>query len=177
MKRIGMRNIKTALSVGICIILLRILKFDSPFYACIAAVITMQTTVENSFQAGKNRLIGTTIGAIIGIIFSYIAPHSSILTVIGVSLIIYITNILHENKSANIACVVFLAIMINLKTTSPLQYGISRFIETAIGIIVAVIVNRYICPYNIIKNEKIEKLGNENTKIIKNHPEEDKDTK
>ncbi|NFF38809.1 FUSC family protein [Clostridium argentinense] len=177
MKRIGMRNIKTALSVGICIILLRILRFDSPFYACIAAVITMQTTVENSFQAGKNRLIGTTIGAIIGIIFSYIAPHSSILTVIGVSLIIYITNILHENKSANIACVVFLVIMINLKTTSPLQYGISRFIETAIGIIVAVIVNRYICPYNIIKNEKIEKLGNENTKIIENRSKEDKDAK
>lgn len=177
MKRIGMRNIKTALSVGICIILLRILRVDSPFYACIAAVITMQTTVENSFQTGKNRLIGTTIGAIIGIIFSYIAPHSAILTVIGVSLIIYITNILHENKSANIACVVFLAIMINLKTISPLQYGINRFIETAIGIIVAVIVNRYICPYNIIKDEKTETLGNENTKIIESHSKEDENVK
>lgn len=166
MKTIGMRNIKTALSVGICIILLRMLKFDSAFYACIAAVITMQTTVENSFKTGKNRLIGTTIGTIIGIIFSYIAPHSTILTVIGISLIIYITNILHENKSTNIACVVFLAIMINLKNISPLHYGINRFIETAIGIIVAVIVNRYICPYNTIKEEEKERLSNENMNNI-----------
>ena len=158
MKKIGMRNIKTALSVGICIIILRLSNFDSAFYACIAAVITMQTTVENSFQTGKNRLIGTIIGTIIGIIFSYIAPHSTILTITGVSLIIYITNILHENKSTNIACVVFLAIMINLKNTSPLHYGINRFIETAIGIIVAVLVNRYICPYNEITVKSKEKI-------------------
>ena len=60
--------------------------------------------------------------------------------------------------------------MINLKNTSPLHYGINRFIETAIGIIVAVLVNRYICPYNEITVKSKEKS-------CKNTIEKDEDIK
>lgn len=151
MKRIGMRNIKTAISVFICIIVSRILKFDSPFYACIAAVICMQSTVETSFEVGKNRLIGTTFGAVLGIIFSYIAPNSVILTGIGISILIYVCDLLGKNKSITISCIVFIAVMTNLKEKAPLQYGIFRFLETTIGIMIAVMVNKYICPYSKIK--------------------------
>ncbi len=43
-----------------------------PFYACIAAVITMQSTVHDSFTTGKNRMIGTIIGATLRInIYTY----------------------------------------------------------------------------------------------------------
>jgi uncharacterized membrane protein YgaE (UPF0421/DUF939 family) len=146
MKRIGMRNLKTAFAVFICIILASIFDFDSPFYACIAAVICMQSSVFDSFTVGKNRMKGTIIGAIIGFLFALINPGNAILSAIGVMLIIYICNIFKSTKSISIACVVFIAIMVNLEDQSPLAYSSFRLIETFMGIIVAVLVNYFIYP-------------------------------
>ena len=66
--KIGMRNIKTAFSVFICIALFNLFKRDNAFYACIAAVICMKDTYENSLSIGINRLLGTFLGGLLGII-------------------------------------------------------------------------------------------------------------
>ena len=146
MKRIGMRNFKTALAVFICMIIIEIFNMDSPFYASIAAVICMQSSVFDSFTAGKNRVKGTFIGAVIGFLLALISPGNIILSALGVMLIIYICNIFESQKSINIACVVFIAIMVNLGDQSPLSYSFFRLIETFIGIIVAVLVNYFVYP-------------------------------
>jgi uncharacterized membrane protein YgaE (UPF0421/DUF939 family) len=119
---------------------------DSPFYASIAAVICMQSSVFDSFTAGKNRMKGTFIGAVIGFLLALISPGNIILSALGVMLIIYICNIFESQKSINIACVVFIAIMVNLGDQSPLSYSFFRLIETFIGIIVAVLVNYFVYP-------------------------------
>ena len=48
--KIGMRNIKTAISVFLCLVLFESVNRDNSFYACIAAIICMQQTVENTFS-------------------------------------------------------------------------------------------------------------------------------
>ncbi len=53
MKSIGMRNIKTALAVTLSILISEFFKLDSPFYAAIAAVISMQNSVTGSYRVGK----------------------------------------------------------------------------------------------------------------------------
>lgn len=141
MQNIGMRNIKTALSVFLCIIILRVFRHPFPFYACIAAVITMQSTVNNSFTTGKNRMIGTVIGAICGLLFALISPNNVFLTSIGIVLIIYFLNLLKRKNSIIIGCVVFLAIMTNLREGTPLIYSLSRVVETFVGIFISVLVN------------------------------------
>ena len=151
MKKIGMRNIKTSIAVFICIISLRFFNISFPFYACIAAIITMEKTIYNSFKTGKNRVIGTTIGALIGMVFSLILPGNAILIAIGISLTIYLCHILGYKKSISIACVVFIAISVNLKGGSPITYSINRLLETLFGIMVAVLVNYFISPPNLRK--------------------------
>jgi uncharacterized membrane protein YgaE (UPF0421/DUF939 family) len=141
MKNIGMRNIKTAFSVFLCIIILRAFRHNFPFYACIAAVITMQSTVHNSFTTGKNRMIGTIIGAICGLLFALISPNNVFLTSIGIVIVIYFLNLLNRKNSIIIGCVVFLAIMTNLREGTPLIYSFSRVIETFVGIFISVLVN------------------------------------
>lgn len=147
-----MRNFKTALAVFICMIIIRLFNMDSPFYASIAAVICMQSSVFDSFTAGKNRMKGTFIGAVIGFLLALINPGNIILTSLGIMLIIYVCNILESQKSINIACVVFIAIMVNLEDTSPLAYSSFRLIETFIGIIVAVLVNYFVYPPKYLDN-------------------------
>ncbi|MBU3144318.1 aromatic acid exporter family protein [Clostridium sp. CF012] len=152
MQRIGMRNIKTAISVFICIIILRAFHSTFPFYACIAAVITMQSTVHNSFTTGKNRMIGTIIGAIWGLTFALISPNNVFLSSIGIVFVIYSLNLLNRKNSIIIACVVFLAIMTNLKEGTPLVYSFNRVIETFLGIFVSVLVNYLIFHPKFLDN-------------------------
>lgn len=144
--KLGMRNIKTAISVLLSIMALRQLEMD-PFFACIAAVVTMQTTVDVSFKAGVERMVGTLVGAGIAIIFSLIAPNNILLIGLGIVIIIYMSNLIHQQNAASLACIVFLAIMINLTDQTAMQHAYNRIIETLIGIVIAVIVNSVFFPF------------------------------
>ena len=163
----GMRNFKTAVAVILCVLIARALHLEYSFYAAIAAVISMGNSVTNSFRTGKNRMLGTLVGAGIGFLCACILPGNAILCGIGIMIVIYICNLLKWSKSASIACIVFMAIMVNLNGKNPFFYSINRILDTFIGITVAVLVNYLICPPNYInamkKNcgsivEKIDKL-------------------
>jgi uncharacterized membrane protein YgaE (UPF0421/DUF939 family) len=147
-----MRNIKTAISVLICIAISKVFNNTIPFYACIASVITMQSAVHHSFTIGKNRMFGTIIGALCGLIFTLISPNNMFLTSIGIVLIIYFLNIFERKNSISIACIVFLAIMLNLNEGSPLLYSFNRVIETFVGIVVSVLVNYLIFYPNYLED-------------------------
>lgn len=146
LKKVGMRNIKTAISVSICVALAHIFNREYIFYAAIASVIAMQSSVSDSFKAGKNRMKGTIVGAIIGFIFAFISPDNILLCGIGIVILIFICNFLGWNKSVTISCIVFLAIMLNLNGRTPFLYSINRIIDTFMGITVAVLVNYFILP-------------------------------
>lgn len=145
-KGIGMRNIKTAISAFICMLILSIFKDYSPFFACIAAVITLQNSIDSTIKTGINRMIGTIIGALIGLIYVYINPNSIILSSIGIIFVIYLANLLKRSGSTAIACIVYLAIVLNIKDASPMLYSLFRVLETLLGIMVATIVNISIAP-------------------------------
>lgn len=74
--KIGMRNIKTALSVFLCVVIFQIFNMGSPFYAAIAAIISMQSSVIDTFKTGKNRVLGTFLGAFTGLVFALLGPSN-----------------------------------------------------------------------------------------------------
>lgn len=143
---IGMRNIKTAISIFVCLIIANVLHLEYPFYAAIATVISMENSVTNSFAAGKNRVMGTFVGAGVGLAFASIQPENVWLCALGTIVVIYLCNLLKWNKSVSIGSIVFLAIMLNLQGASPLQYSLNRIIDTLIGVGVAVVVNYLVFP-------------------------------
>ncbi len=145
-KKPGMRNIKTAIAVIISILISNAVGIESPFYAAIASIISMQSSVESSFKTGRNRMLGTLVGAFVGYLCALIAPGNPFLTGIGIVCVIYVCYLLSWKESASIAGVVFCAIMLNLKGGSPIKYSTNRITETFIGIIVAIAVNYYIAP-------------------------------
>jgi len=158
----GMRNIKTGIGVMICMLVGHLSIVESTFYAVIACIVCMQTTVKGSLRAGIDRLEGTLIGGIVGFLFVLIKPGDPILTALGIIATIYICNLIKINSSISIACVVFCAIQINIGVESPLDYSIHRIIDTSIGIIIGVCVN-----YFIYRPKYLERIYNE-IKIIEN---------
>lgn len=144
---IGLRNVKTGIAICICVIVAALLRLEYPFYAAIATIISMENSITNSFMAGKQRMMGTLVGAIVGSSVAFIDPGNAYLCALGVILVIYICNLLNWNKSVSIGCIVFLAIMLNLKDgESPFFYGFNRLTDTLIGIVIAVIVNYLVFP-------------------------------
>ncbi|WP_018592391.1 FUSC family protein [Terrisporobacter glycolicus] len=140
----GMRNIKTGIGVMICVLIGKMNVIDSTFYAAIACIVSMQTTVKSSLTVGINRLKGTFIGGLIGFLFVLIHPGDPIISCLGIITTIYICNILKINKSITIACVVYCAILLNIGDASPIAYSLSRTLDTSIGVIVGVAVNYFI---------------------------------
>jgi uncharacterized membrane protein YgaE (UPF0421/DUF939 family) len=163
MENIGMRNIKTGIAVFLCIIILRLFHIEYPFYACIASVICMQSSISGSFTSGINRMIGTFIGALVGFLFALISPGNALLCMIGIICVIYLCNIAKVNKSVAIACIVFIAIMTNLKDITPFTYSIFRLFETFIGIVISVTVNYIFIPPNFT-----EPLYENSNKLVDN---------
>lgn len=151
--RVGLRNIKTALAVTVCMIIFQFLGRENAFYACIAAVICMKDTVSSSFTMGKNRLIGTIIGGIFGMLiifimikFTFLYDYSAFITGLGIVTVIYTCNLFNKPGSVTIACIVLIGIMINYSGPQSYAYAIGRSIDTAIGIIVAILINKYFNP-------------------------------
>lgn len=149
-KFIGMRVIKTVISVYICF-LISFLRKGIPFYSAIAAILCMQSDYDNSLNFGKSRMVGTLIGGIYGLLeilfikyinieaLSYI--HYLILSLFLIP-IIY-TNVFFKVKSsAYISCVVFFSITASSgRSISPVCFALNRIIDTSIGIVISLIVN------------------------------------
>lgn len=158
--KIGLRTIKTGIAISLAILVSTLLHRD-PLFALLAVLIAIQPTVSDSWRAGLNRILGTFIGALIGLIFSVCIPANFIAGGLGIILLITIMNQLHWNEAINIACVVFIAVFLNL-SDGQLHYAINRLEDTTLGIIIAVAVNYLLFPPTYDK-KAIDKI----TEILK----------
>ena len=66
--KIGLRNIKTAISATLCALLYALIG-RNPTFACIGAVFGMDNSLPSSLRTGGNRLAGTVIGGFLGMGF------------------------------------------------------------------------------------------------------------
>ncbi|MDR7856882.1 aromatic acid exporter family protein [Tissierella sp.] len=168
--KMGMRTIKTGLAVAISLILCIIFKSKSPIFAAIGAIASMQSSVSESLIAGKNRMLGTFIGAIVGLIFSLAFPENPIFIGLGVSIVIHICHLLDWNKALQLSAIVFVGIALNPEMDVKLSYSLFRIIDTFIGIIVGMIINYFVSAPNMEERimDSIEILYIESKDIINN---------
>lgn len=148
-QKIGMRTVKTAFAVFLTILISQILNLKSPFFAGIAAVTAMQTSVSESFHVGRDRMRGTILGAIIALLFSLVAPENPLFIGIGIMIIIYICNLLQLKKSTQLSTIVFLSIILNYEEGSRIGYALYRTLDTLIGLIIGTLINYFILPPDI----------------------------
>lgn len=163
---IGMRAIKTTITVAVILVLYHRLNRDSVILALSAGVIAMQSTIESSVRNGFARLMGTAIGGFMAIILSAVillspytssVPFNDLMICIGTLLLLVICIWLHMTDAIIICLVVFFFIMIDTgfdTLSSMFSYAVSRMIDTGIGILIAVVINQMIRPPKIKENEE-----------------------
>lgn len=151
---IGMRIIKSAAAIAICY-LISFLRGSSGivFYSHLAALWCIQIYVANSRKNALQRLTGTTIGAIYGLIVLLVMEKipftgkalelfNAILISAMIVPVLYTTIVIKKKQASYFSCVVFLSIVVNHMTdANPYLFVWNRFLDTVIGIAVGIGVN------------------------------------
>lgn len=154
--KIGLRTLKTALAVFLCLLLFP----KEPFFACMTAIFCLQNTVADSYKIGFARAYGTVHGAIIGFLFllffkllwsQSIIPALTTLVIyvfiaFGIIVVIYTCNLVKRPLSIPLACIVFLGVTTTHAQTDAVYYALNRIVETFFGLIIGLLVNKYINP-------------------------------
>lgn len=154
---IGLRVLKTGIAVTVCVAVTFLLKLNQPFFAVVATVMSMGKSIDISFKAGKNKLVGVLIGVVVGYAFSLLSPANAGLCGIGIILTLYLCQLLKLSGAATLSCFLFSAMMFSGSLTGHLatwQFALTCTIDSFIGIAIALIVNLLIMPPNYAEEIK-----------------------
>ncbi len=168
--RIGMRNIKTAIAATVCAIAYLLIG-RNPTFACIGAVFGTGSDVGDSWLNGGNRLFGTIIGGVIGMVLFkvYICfyPQGYFTTggeyqmqwlmiplvFVGVILLILASRIFKWPGAIQPGGVMLCIILFRTPVEIYISYSLARMLDTGIGVCVALLINHIILP-----RERMEKI-------------------
>ena len=148
--RIGMRTVKTVLSVGITLTLFELLNRQPAVLAAISSVYSLQTDHQKSLSYGKFRIFGNTIGVIIAILVAKIgitfqldnSAYRVFASMIGILIIIILCNAFNSSTSIMNSSATFFVVLLNTPSSHLIEYGANRVLDTIIGATIAIIVNR-----------------------------------
>ena len=139
-KKLGMRNVKTGIGVGLSV-LSEGLFVQNTVFTAIACMVSIQESVRGSLLAGLSRIKGTILGGIIGYLFALIGTGNAFISTLGIIATIYICNQFDLTDEISIACVTFMAIHLGDIDTTLIAYSVNRVIDTSVGVIIGVVIN------------------------------------
>jgi len=159
--RIGMRVVKTAAAVGICLMFAFFWGgIESILITAVATIVTIRATQEETIVSGMFRILGTVIGAALGmltlLIGLYLPYYNDGLFVIVIPLMLllnlYICNVLNMQDACAISCVVTVIVATQISPLDnpmdeALDFAMLRVRDTFVGVTVATIMN--MVPYKI----------------------------
>lgn len=150
-KKIGMRTIKTAIAVILTLIICDVFNITNPFFAAIAAIIAMETSISGSLLIARERMYGTIIGASIALLFTFLFPVNYFSIGLGVLIVIYICDLFQWQNTIKISTIVFIAILLGFEEDGQVQYAIYRTLDTLLGLTVGTLINYFVYPNKVDK--------------------------
>ncbi len=149
--RPGMRIIKTAIAVFLCLVVDLFRSSPFPIQSSVTAVICLQPDIRSSKKIAGNRTVGTLAAGLYSYVFlllfvewMHIDPKSFLFTILvsaGIIPLILLILLMNRPGSVVIALVVFLATCLTKGDAQILHYTVGRVIDTLLGIGFALLVN------------------------------------
>ncbi len=158
---VGQRMVKSAVAVGICMLLYALSGADTvPFQASIAALLCIQPYRANSWAAAGQRVAGTLLGAACGMVvyllwMNVLAPMGAgsavyaLVVSLGIVATLYAAVLFRQRAAAVFSCVIYLCIAMKYTytgTESPAVYVVNQLAATLLGIAVGMAVNAVHLP-------------------------------
>lgn len=161
--RLGMRTMKTALAVAICIILFHYTGRGTPMIAALSAVFSLRQDMSSSLSFGRTRIIGNCLGGGLGLVFylvqNHFGPHFWLEVVLLPTLVI-VTIVFSDgikNNSGIISGIsTLLLVALGVPAGENFAYAINRVLDTFIGTTIAICLNLSMQPPITEKKREID---------------------
>ena len=154
--RLGMRIVKTGICVFCCLLLNYLFGTEVALYSSLAAITTMQATLESTKRTSAMELVGTALGGVAGMAILPLAQMIDIewlyvfIMPAGMILVIYLCVVIRMPQAASLCGFVYIAVLVApydpSPGTNPYLPALYRITDTTIGVMIALLVNRFIAP-------------------------------
>lgn len=155
---VGPRSLKTVLAVFICILICFFTTKTNGMYGAMTTFICMLPTYEESKLVGRGRIVATIIsfgaGFLVLSLYSIIPGYYTVARLFITPLVtlglILLCRVINYERSMVLCCTLFIMLSLNesYSRENILESVVVRLIETIIGVVVALLINKYILPYD-----------------------------
>jgi uncharacterized membrane protein YccC len=132
--QIGVAGVVSIVAAGL-------LRLPQGYWAAISAFVVMGTDVGTTIPASRDRLIGTGIGAVLGAVFATFWGVHLVSFGIAVAATALVCESLGFGQNYRMACVTVAIVMLIKTPVSPWKASTHRFLEVALGIVVALVIS------------------------------------
>lgn len=147
--KLGLRTVKTAVAVVISLALAELFgRSDGKLiFAVLGVMAAVQPTFKESWESCLTQVLGVILGAITGLLLHLIPISPAITSGAGVLLVIVTYNSLSIRFSPGLACIIVVTICTDAGV-HPTDYALDRIWDTAIGLVVGMVINTLVFPYD-----------------------------
>lgn len=160
--RLGMRTIKSALAVFLCILFFHVTDRGLPMIAALSAVFSLRQDLTTTVSFGRSRIIGNSIGGFLGIIFFLVKNYfhndflvELFLLPVLVVIVIVVSDGINNNSGIISAIATLLLIALSVPQGESSLYAIQRVLDTFIGTFIAIGINFFLRPPETEKKEEL----------------------
>ena len=160
--RLGMRTIKSALAVFLCILFFHVTDRGLPMIAALSAVFSLRQDLTTTVSFGRSRIIGNSIGGFLGIIYFLVKNYfhndflvELFLLPVLVVIVIVVSDGINNNSGIISAIATLLLIALSVPQGESSLYAIQRVLDTFIGTFIAIGINFFLRPPETEKKEEL----------------------
>ncbi|EOW1947977.1 aromatic acid exporter family protein [Enterococcus hirae] len=160
--RLGMRTIKSALAVFLCILFFHVTDRGLPIIAALSAVFSLRQDLTTTVSFGRSRIIGNSIGGFLGIIYFLVKNYfhndflvELFLLPVLVVIVIVVSDGINNNSGIISAIATLLLIALSVPQGESSLYAIQRVLDTFIGTFIAIGINFFLRPPETEKKEEL----------------------
>lgn len=160
--RLGMRTIKSALAVFLCILFFHVTDRGLPMIAALSAVFSLRQDLTTTVSFGRSRIIGNSIGGFLGIIYFLVKNYfhndflvELFLLPVLVVIVIVVSDGINNNSGIISAIATLLLIALSVPQGESSLYAIQRVLDTFIGTFIAIGINFFLRPPGTEKKEEL----------------------
>ncbi|EOS7890325.1 FUSC family protein [Enterococcus hirae] len=160
--RLGMRTIKSALAVFLCILFFHVTDRGLSMIAALSAVFSLRQDLTTTVSFGRSRIIGNSIGGFLGIIYFLVKNYfhndflvELFLLPVLVVIVIVVSDGINNNSGIISAIATLLLIALSVPQGESSLYAIQRVLDTFIGTFIAIGINFFLRPPETEKKEEL----------------------
>lgn len=134
------QGIRTALAATLAYWITGLLHLPGGYWAAISAIVVMQSEVGATALASRDRLAGTAMGAVVGLLTALVWHHSIFVFALGVLVVMMLCTALNYKNAGRLGGVT-VAIIVLIPYPGPLWHiALQRFLEVSFGIVISLFV-------------------------------------